>query len=201
MSWPAPVDRLVAVLARLPGVGRRSAGRMALALARNRGQLLGDLQVVLRETEQTVVACSICGSLTLREADPCRLCTDPRRDDHVLCVVEDAADIELIEGTGGFLGRYWSLGGRLSPARNEGPTGFRLGPLIQRIKDLGVAEVILALNFDVESDSTASFLRESLVDLPVRVTRLARGIPAGSGLAYSDSQTLTSALQGRQPLK
>ena len=200
MSWPAPVERLAAVLARLPGVGRRSAGRMALALARNRGQLLGDLQAVLRETEQSVLTCAQCGGLTLREVNPCALCTDPRRDDHLLCVVEDAADIETMESSGGYQGRYWALGGRLAPVRGEGPASFRLDALHAAVRSRGVTEIILALNFDVESDATAAFLQEALAGQPVRVTRLARGIPAGSGLAYADSQTLASALQGRQPL-
>ncbi len=200
MSWPAPVERLASVLARLPGVGRRSASRMALALARNRGQLLGDLQAVLRETEQTVLTCTQCGGLTLREANPCALCTDPRRDDHQLCVVEDAADIETMESSGGYRGRYWALGGRLAPVHGEGPASFRLDALQAAARSRGVTENILALNFDVESDATAAFLQEALAGLPVRVTRLARGIPAGSGLAYADSQTLASALQGRQPL-
>lgn len=200
MSWPAAVDRLTVVLARLPGVGRRSARRMALALARQRGGLLGDLQAALRETEQSVVVCSVCGALTMRTADPCRFCTDPGRDDHALCVVEDAADIESLEETGDYRGRYWVLGGRLSPPRGEGPAAFRLQQLGERVRERGIAEIILALNFDVESEATAAFLHDALQGLPVRITRLARGIPAGSGLAFSDSETLTSALRGRQPL-
>ena len=199
MSWPAPVDRLVAALARLPGVGRRSAERMAVALARNRGRLLGDLQAVLKEVELSVAACSECGSLTLREEDPCRLCRDPRRDDSILCIVEDPADVELIERSGAYQGRYWSLGARLSPGRGEGPAALRIGALAERVRR-GVKEVILALDADVESDATSALLREALASLPVRVTRPARGIPAGSGLAYADSGTLASALQGRQPV-
>ena len=197
MSWPAPVERLAAVLARLPGVGRRSASRMALALA-GKGALLGDLQAALRDTEQAVQPCSLCGALTLRDQNPCRLCTDARRDAKLLCIVEDAADIETIERTGSYAGRYWALGGKLSPARGEGPAAFRMSQLGQVVRERGVAEIILALNFDTESDATAAFLKEQLAALPVRITRLARGIPAGGGLSYADSETLSSALSGRR---
>lgn len=173
---------------------------MAVAIARNRSKLLGDLAVVLREVEQGVETCQDCGSLTLREQNPCKLCSDPGRDDAVLCIVKDPADVEVIERSGAYHGRYWALGARVSPARGEGVAALRLDALMDRIAR-GIKEVILALDADLESDATAGLLAEALAAQHVKVTRLARGIPAGSGLAYSDSGTLASAFQGRQSMK
>lgn len=199
MSWPVPVEQLVKVLGRLPGVGRRSAERMAVHLARDRNRVRGDLISALRDVEQRVQTCTQCGCLTLRGEDPCFLCRDPSRDDAVLCVVEDATDIELIERTGAYRGRYWTLGARLSPARGEGIESLRLDALVARV-GRGVKEVILALEGDLEREATTGLLCEALGTLDVKLTRLARGIPAGSGLAYADPVTLTSALRGRHAI-
>jgi recombination protein RecR len=194
-----PLDKLVLLLAKLPGVGRRSAERMALALARN-GNLMRDLTASLRDVDARVMPCDRCGNITLRDANPCRLCTDPRRDDSLLCVVEDPGDIASIEKSGGFRGRYFALMGKISPMRGEGVQNTRIDALLARAGEGKVQEVILALNADVESDATASFLRDALAAQKIRVSRLARGIPAGSGVAYSDSQTLAGALQARQQI-
>jgi recombination protein RecR len=194
-----PLDKLIGLLARLPGVGRRSAERMAVALARN-GALLKDLSAALRDVDARVMPCERCGNITLRDANPCRLCTDARRDDALLCVVEDPGDIPSIEKSGGFRGRYFALMGKLSPMKGEGVQNTRIEALLARAAEGGIQEVILALNADVESDATASFLRDALTALKIRVSRLARGIPAGSGVAYSDSVTLAGALQARQVL-
>jgi recombination protein RecR len=198
MSSLEPLAKLCALLARLPGVGRRSAERMALALVRDGGALAGDLASAIQDVKQRVVACSRCGNTTLKSDDPCRLCTDPRRDDSIVCVVEDPSDIAVIERAGAFKGRYHALMGKLSPQRGEGFDSLRLDSLLQRVERDHVKEVILALNADVESDATASFIRQALTGRLVRVTRLARGIPAGSGLAYTDSVTLGSALANRE---
>lgn len=195
---PEPLDRLIQLLARLPGVGRRSAERMAWALARDTNGLTRELSAALADTAQRMTACSRCGNITLRTEDPCRICTDTRRDEHLLCVVEDPADILWIERAGAYRGRYHALLGRLSPMRGEGVTNTRVDALLARLKPEGIREVILALNADMESDATASFLHEALIAQGITVSRLARGLPTGSGVGYADSATLARALEHRQ---
>lgn len=195
---PEPLDRLVLLLARLPGVGRRSAERMAWALARDTNGLTRELAAAMADTAQRMTVCSRCGNITTRNEDPCRLCTDTRRDDRVLCVVEDPADLAWIERSSGFRGRYHALMGKLSPMRGEGVAQLRVDALLARLKPEGVQEVILALNSDTESDATASFLHEALTAQGVKVTRLARGLPTGSGVGYADGSTLARALEHRQ---
>lgn len=194
---PEPLDRLIPLLARLPGVGRRSAERMAWALARDPSGLARDLAAALADAAQRVVLCSRCGYVTQRGEDPCRLCTDPRRDDHVLCVVEEPTDILWIERAGAYRGRYHALLGRISPQRGEGVPQIRLDALLARLKPEGIQEVILALNADTEGEATAHFIQEAVAGQGVKVTRLARGLPSGSGVGYADSHTLAQALQHR----
>ena len=193
-----PLDRLITVLARLPGVGRRSAERMALRLIRDSGSLSTDLKSALDEARDRVGSCSRCGHFTLRTEDPCRICRDPRRDNGQVCVVEEPTDIMLLEKAGAFQGRYHALMGKLSPMRGEGVSDLRVDALVRRVKEERFKEAILALNTDVESDATAGFLREVLEGVGVKVSRLAFGIPAGSGLSYSDPVTLQRAMKGRQ---
>jgi recombination protein RecR len=195
-----PVERLIACLCKLPGVGRRSAERMALKLARNPEGALKDLVAALREVAERVRSCPMCGSLTADGRDPCRLCSDPSRDGRTLCVVEDPGDIALIEKSGGYRGRYHALMGRVSPMRGAGPEDLRIRAMLDRVRSDGVGEVILALNTDVEGDATASYLAELLRREKVKVTRLAHGLPAGSGIVYSDPVTLGMALRGRQEM-
>ncbi len=200
MKSTESLDRLKLLLAKLPGVGRRSAERLAVAMARNRDGYLGDLVATLQAVGREITTCSLCGAMTAVAENPCRLCTDPRRDDRTLCVVEDPGDIDLVERAGLFRGRYHALMGKLSPARGDGPASLRIQSLLNRIQSGTVTEVILALNSDVESDATAMYLAEQLRGRPVRITRLARGIPAGSGLAYADPVTLAAALKHRTTL-
>ncbi len=198
MNLLAPLDALAACFARLPGVGRRSAERMALHLAGDRDGTLRDLAAALDDAARRVRRCARCGALTRVEEDPCRLCADPGRDRALLCVVEEPADVLRIEQAGGFRGRYHVLGGRLSPMQGAGPEQLRLDALLRRLDAEPVEEVILALNTDVESEATAAFLRERLAGRGLRLTRPALGIPAGSGVAYSDAVTLARALHARQ---
>lgn len=193
------LDRLSERLSQLPGVGRRSAERMALRLAREPEGLLADLEMALRDVADHVRCCSRCGSVTTVHDDPCRLCTDPAREGDCLCVVEDASDILTIEKSGGFRGRYHALQGKISPMDQTGPRDIRLEALARRVENEGISEVVLALNTDVESDATASFICEMFRGGRVRVTRLAFGLPAGSGIMYSDPVTLARAIKGRQP--
>jgi recombination protein RecR len=198
MATLETVERLASALARLPGVGRRSAQRMAQRIARDPGRLGADILAAIQEVRQSVAVCGQCGALTLKEKNPCGLCSDPGRDQSVLCVVEDASDIALIEQAGGYNGRYHALMGKLSPMRGEGPANPRFAALLARVQDGPIREVILALNADVESDATATYLHDELIARKVVVSRLALGIPAGSGVAYADPVTLSRAIRGRQ---
>ena len=194
------LNRLSACLAELPGVGRRTAERMALKLARDPKGLLRELDEALRLVAENVQCCTKCGSVTTATENPCRLCTDASRDGSVLCVVEDPHDILTIEKSGGFRGRYHALMGKLSPMNNMGPRDIRMDALVRRLDSEGFQEIVLALNTDVESDATASYIREILRDRKVKLSRIAFGLPAGSGIMYSDAVTLTRAMKGRQPM-
>ena len=197
MRGPAPLDKLARCLARLPGVGRRSAERMALALVRDPKSRVDELMQALEETQMSVCLCSRCGGVTSKVEDPCKLCTSPTRDDSVLCVVEEPADITAIEQSGSFQGRYHALMGRLSPVKGAGPEELRIQALIDRLDREAIQEIILAVGTDMEGDATANYLSDLLKPRGLRVTRLATGMPSGSGISYSDSTTLTRALQGR----
>lgn len=194
----AALDQLIAGFARLPGIGRRSAERMALHLVVKRDGLIGELIGALQAVERNVVCCSRCGALTTTAADPCRFCTDQARDGTVLCVVEDPAALLTIENAGGYRGRYHALMGRLSPMRGESAASLRIQELIRRLDTEPVAEIILALDADVESDATASYIRDLLAGRKLKITRLALGLSVGSGLAYSDALTIARAIKGRQ---
>jgi len=191
------LDRLKVLLGRLPGVGRRSAERMAAAIARNRDGYLQELAATIEQVGRDITSCTWCGSMTTHVANPCRLCTDSRRDDNLLCVVEDPVDIDLIERSGIYRGRYHALMGKLSPVRGETAGMLRTQQLVQRIQEGRFTEIIMALNSDVESDATAHFIHEKIARPSLKITRLARGIPAGSGLAYADPVTLEAALKYR----
>lgn len=192
-----PIAELAFQLAKLPGLGRRSAMRAALQLVREKGRLAEPLQLALKSAMDNVVSCSRCGAFTTADADPCAVCTDLRRDSRILCVVEEPSDIVQIESSGAFSGRYHALGGKLSPARHMGPERLRIAGLVERIAAEGFEEVLLALSTDMEGDATAGYVAEVLKDCGVKVTRLAFGLPADSGVAYSDPLTLRRAISNR----
>ncbi len=194
-----PIEELERCLARLPGFGRRSAARAALALVRERARLMEPLQSSLRAAHDTVRCCSRCGAFTTVDRDPCDVCTDATRDGGVVCVVEDPADIVTVESSGAFRGRYHALGGKLSPARKMGPERLRLAELADRVVREGFGEVLLALSTDMEGDATAGYVAEYLKGTGVKITRLAFGLPADSGIAYSDPLTLKRAIIHRIP--
>lgn len=195
-----PIAQLEALLARLPGLGRRSAQRIALAIARNPERYAEPLMEALQNVRESICTCSLCGGFTTRDADPCHLCDDPKRDRRTLCVVEDPADIPSLEASGGYRGLYHALMGRISPAKHLAPEDLRIAALLERLETGEVEEVLLALGTDMEGDATAHYLAELLLPLGVRVTRLAYGLPADSGIGYSDPLTLRRAIAGRQPL-
>lgn len=196
---PQPIAELEKCLARLPGFGRRSASRAALALVREPGRLLQPLADALRVAAAEVRCCSRCGAFTTTDRDPCDLCSDATRDGGRVCVVEDPADIISIEASGAFRGRYHALGGKLAPARHVGPGRLRLAELQDRVVREGFAEVLLALSTDMDGDATAGYIAEMLKGTGAKVTRLAFGLPTDSGVAYSDPLTLKRAINGRFP--
>lgn len=196
----APLERLSRALSRLPGIGRKTADRMALRLAYHQDSMLKELVGALNEVSETVRSCSRCGAVTLVGTDPCGICTDSRRDGSILYVVEDPSDVVSIENTGGVRGRYHVLMGKLSPMDGKGPWDLRLERLLKRVDEEKCGEIILALGTDMASDTTANFINELLKSRKVKVTRLALGLPVGSGIAYSDPVTLERAIGGRQAM-
>lgn len=197
LPMTGPVADLALQLSRLPGFGRRSASRAALALVREPARLAEPLMLALKSAMDNVICCSRCGAFTVRDADPCASCTDALRDGRIVCVVEEPSDIVKIEESGAFKGRYHSLGGKLSPAKRMGPEKLRLRELSERISKEGFEEVLLALSTDMEGDATAGYVAEFLASAGVKVTRLAFGLPADSGVAYSDPLTLRRAINNR----
>ncbi|MFH1476275.1 MAG: recombination mediator RecR [Verrucomicrobiota bacterium] len=194
-----PLDKAILCFGKLPGIGRRSAERLAMKLVGDPTGLLKDLIAALQGVAEQIRCCSRCGALTARDQDPCRFCTDAARDGAILCVVEEPSDVWQIENAGGYRGRYHVLMGKLSPMQGMGSDQLRLDALVLRLKSEPIQEVILALNADVESDATASMLCDLLAGYNVKITRPAMGIPAGSGIAHSDAVTLARAIGSRQP--
>ena len=198
----APIEELTRALARLPGLGRRSAARASLALLRERVRLLDPLATALATARREITCCRRCGAFTVTDEDPCALCVSPLRDGAIMCVVEDPSDIVSIESSGAFKGRYHVLSGKLSPVHRTGPDKLRIGELLDRLSHEGVNEILLALSTDMEGDATAGYIAELLKSVtvsgaPVKVTRLAFGLPADSGVAYSDPLTLKRAIVHR----
>ena len=191
------IDRLIELLARLPGLGPRSARRAVLHLVKKREALLRPLAAALTAAADTIRNCSICGNLDSQ--DPCVICRDERRDPTIICVVEEVADLWAIERSGAFAGRYHVLGGTLSALDGRGPEQLRVDDLAARAKDPAVREVILALSATVDGQTTGHYLSERLADAGVTVSRLAHGVPVGGELDYLDDGTLTAALKARQP--
>ena len=193
---PEPLAVLTACLGRLPGIGPRSAERIALHVVQTEASAIEQLAQALVTARQKIHPCENCGALT--EVSPCALCSHPSRDASLLCVVERATDVLSLEKAGAFRGRYHVLGGRLSPVNGVGPEDLRIDSLEQRIPAEGVREVILALGTDVEGDATAGYLAQRLRPLGVGITRLAAGLPAGTALDFADDLTLSRALEGRR---
>lgn len=194
----APLDNLIRALSRLPGLGRRSAERAALALVRDPDGTLDALQRALADAREYVCCCSVCGGFTVRGNDPCRICSDGLRDRSTICIVEEPGDIIAFERAGVFKGLYHSLNGKVSASRATSPSDIRLNELVTRVRDGGIKEAIIATATDMEGDATAAFITEVLAEFPeVRVTRLAFGLPVDSGIGYSDPVTLKRALNGR----
>jgi recombination protein RecR len=197
MSSGAAIERLIRLLAKLPGLGPRSARRVALHLLKRREVLMLPLAEAIQATAEEVRTCSLCGNLDT--TDPCALCTDERRDPALLCVVEDIADLWALERAQAFRGRYHVLGGTLSALDGIGPEDLGIERLVERVKTGAVREVILATNATVEGQTTAHYIADKLAGSGAEVTRLAHGVPLGGELDYLDDGTLTAALKARRP--
>jgi recombination protein RecR len=192
------IERLIQLLARLPGLGPRSARRVALHLLKRRETLLAPLGEALRVANERIVVCRSCGNVDT--ADPCTVCRDPRRDASILVVVEDVSDLWALERSGAVSARYQVLGGVLSPLDGVRPEHLNLDTLVARAAESDVKEVILALNATVDGQTTAHYITELLTHLPVRVTKLAHGVPVGGELDYLDEGTLSAAIRQRTAL-
>ncbi|NBC33727.1 MAG: recombination protein RecR [Alphaproteobacteria bacterium] len=192
------VDALVRLLARLPGLGPRSARRAVLHMLMRRDEVMRPLAAALQAAADAVRQCSLCGNLDAD--DPCSICRDPERDAALICVVEQVGDLWALERSKSFNGRYHVLGGTLSALDGVGPEDLAIGPLVRRAGDPAVREVILALNATVEGQTTAHYIADRLAACDVTVSRPAHGMPVGGELDYLDDGTLTAALKARRPL-
>ena len=189
------IQRLIQLLARLPGLGPRSARRAALHLIRKREELLGPLTDAMQVARERIVVCTACGNVDT--SDPCTVCRDPRRDRNVLIVVETVADLWALERAGAIRARYHVLGGTLSPLDGVGPKELNIESLVGRVAEERIAEVILAVNATVDGQTTAHYITDLLSHLDVRITRLAHGVPVGGELDYLDDGTLSAAIRSR----
>jgi recombination protein RecR len=192
------IEHLIALLAKLPGLGPRSARRAALYLLKRRESVMTPLARLLEDTAAAVATCSICG--TLDSTDPCAICADPRRDRTQICVVEDVADLWALDRAGTYKGLFHVLGGVLSALEGVGPEDLNIARLVARAGAGEVREVILALSATVDGQTTAHYIGERLAGMDIAVTRLAHGVPVGGELDYLDDGTLSAALKARRPV-
>jgi len=197
MAYAGPIARLVQQLAKLPGIGEKTAARLAFHLLRGSSEDAAALSAAIVEVKQKIRFCSVCCDLTDR--DPCALCSDARRDSSLVCVVAQPQDVVAIERAGGFRGRYHVLHGTLSPLDGIGPEDLRVAELVRRCAD-GITEVILATSPSVEGEATAVYIAKLVRPLGVRTTRIATGVPIGGELEYADQVTLARAIDGRRDI-
>jgi recombination protein RecR len=198
MQFAAPLERLIEQLRKLPGIGAKSAQRLAFHILRTSSEEARALAAAIAEVKEQIRLCATCFNLT--DVDPCRICADASRDRSSLCVVEEPNNFVAIEKSGGFRGLYHVLHGSLSPLRGIGPDDLKIAPLLERLRDGSIKEVILAMNPNVEGEATAVYLSRLLKPIGVRVTRIGIGIAVGSELEYADEVTVGRALQGRREL-
>jgi recombination protein RecR len=191
------IERLIQLLARLPGLGPRSARRAALALVKKKDQLLVPLAGAMTVAAERILTCSACGNIDT--SDPCTICCDPARDSKTIVVVEDVSDLWALERAGAIKARYHVLGGTLSPLDGVGPDDLNIDTLVARCATGAVAEVILAVNATVDGQTTAHVITDRLTGTPVKVSRLAHGVPVGGELDYLDEGTLAAAIRARTP--
>ena len=193
-----PITRLIQELTKLPGVGAKTASRLAMHILRSSREDAESLARAILEVKEKIRLCSLCFNLT--DQDPCRICQDPRRDGEVICVVSGPEDLMALERSGSFRGLYHVLHGVLSPLEGVGPKDLRINELLSRLQGDRIKEVILATNPSVEGEATAQYLSQIIKPLGMRVTRIARGVPMGGDLQYIDEVTLSKSLENRSPL-
>lgn len=199
MQYAGAVARLISELARLPGIGSKTAQRLAFFLLEAPPEVAENLAAAIREAKVAVQRCTKCGNLT--DVDPCVICADPNRDHSVICLVQEPQDVAAVEKYRGFRGVYHVLHGALSPLAGVGPEELNIKSLLTRLEGGRVREVILATNPDVEGDATALYLARLLKPLGVRITRIAHGLPVGAHLQYADEITLGKAIEGRREIE
>ncbi len=197
---PEPIHNLIHALERLPGIGPKTASRLTFFLLRAPDDLAQELANALLAIKTATGLCQTCFNITLADQTICSICADERRDASSICVVEEPLDVLVLEQTGAFQGRYHVLHGLLSPIEGIGPENLKIRPLVERVKNGGINEVIVATNPSMEGDATALYLHQQLQPYGVRLTRLARGLPVGGDLEYADQNTLLRALAGRQEI-
>jgi recombination protein RecR len=195
---PDSITALISALARLPGIGPRSAERLALHLVQADAPAVKQLADAILQARERIRFCATCGALT--EPSPCPICADPRRDGSLVCVVERAVDILSIEKSGTFQGKFHVLGGKISPLDGVGPDDLRIAELETRLAAEPIKELVIALGTDVEGDATSFYLAKRLARPGLKISRIAYGLPAGSGLEYADELTLSRALEGRREM-
>jgi len=195
---PDSMTGLIAALTKLPGIGPRSAERIALHLVQSETGVVKQLAEALLQARERVRLCDVCGALT--EKSPCQFCSDPRREAGLVCVIERPVDIISIEKSGTFRGKYHVLGGKISPLNGVEPEHLRIAALEQRLGKEPIREVVLALGTDVEGDATSFYLGKRLARAGLKITRIAYGLPAGTGLEFADELTLSRALEGRREM-
>ncbi len=198
MAYTPALERLIQALSKLPGIGEKSAGRLAFFILRGDDAYAEELSDAIRRVKRETHYCPQCFALT--ETDPCPLCTDPRRDDRLICVVEEASDLLAIERSHGFGGRYHVLHGALSPLDGRGPEQLKIRELLERLGSGEVEEVVIATNPTVEGEATAVYLARLIKPLGIRVSRIAHGIPVGGSLEYADQVTVGRAIEGRRDM-
>jgi len=191
-----PIDNLIEALTKLPGIGRKTASRLAFHILRSSPSEAQRLARAILDVKEKIHLCSVCFNLT--DEDPCRICQDERRNRAILCIVEGPNDLIAIENTGAFNGRYHVLHGTISPLEGVGPDDIKTKELMGRLRQEGIKEVILATNPTVEGETTALYLTDLIKPLGIKVTRIAYGIPMGGEIEYSDGMTLSKALEGRR---
>jgi recombination protein RecR len=200
MLLPEPIQDLVNAFSRLPGIGPKTASRLTFHLLRSQEDLARDLAEALLQLKSGTALCQTCFNITIAGRTQCEICASSERDESLICVVEEPLDVLALERTAGFTGRYHVLHGALSPIEGIGPEDLKIRELLERVKNGGVQEIILATNPSMEGDYTAAYLRQQLAPLGMRLTRLARGLPVGGDLEYADQNTLLRALSGRQEM-
>lgn len=197
-GYPEPISRLIEQFMKLPSIGPKTATRLAFHVLQMDEQTVKDFAQALHDVKSKLTECTICCNIT--DQSPCRICSDNARDEHVVCVVQDAKDVAAMERTHEFQGKYHVLHGAISPMEGIGPNDIRIRQLVQRIADADIQEVILATNPNVEGEATAMYISRLLKPFSISVSRLAHGLPIGGDLEYADEVTLAKALEGRRSL-